>query len=191
MKVIIKITLLVAIASLGLWPATARAEHVYWNTRDLLADFFPKSERVSFRRVEMTESLRDRLRRRLGYQPARPQYTFYVATTGQKVDGYAIIDEQLGQHEPITFAVRLSPSAVVERQEVVVYRESRGDEVADARFRKQFIGKTSHDPLRLNDDIAAISGATISSSSMAVGVRRAVILLEEVLADDGKRASQP
>ena len=51
----------------------------------------------------------------------------------------------------------------------------------DARFRRQFVGKTGRDPLRLNRDIDAVSGATISSGAMAVGVRRAAVLVDEIM----------
>ena len=138
-------------------------------------------QRVTFRRLALEPAARERLRRRLGYLPPRPSYVVYVASTGERTDGYAIVDEEMGQHEMIGFAVKLSPSVVVERQEIVAYRESRGDEVTDPRFRGQFVGKSGRDPLRLSVDIAAISGATISSASMASGVRRAIALVEELV----------
>jgi electron transport complex protein RnfG len=71
----------------------------------------------------------------------------------------------------------------------MVYREPRGDEVRDARFRKQFEGKTAQDPLRLDRDIDAVSGATISSASTAVAVRRAAVLVEELTAEASTLAS--
>jgi len=101
-----------------------------------------------------------------------------VATTAGQVDGYAFIDDEIGQHEPITFAVRLSAAGVVDRQEVLVYREAFGDEIRDPRFRKQFVGKRPSDACRLGVDIDAVSGATISSESMARGVKRALVLFD-------------
>ncbi len=187
LKIVLKFTWLPAAAALFLGaltaaPRDAQAQQVYWTTRNLLASFFPKSEKVSFRRFNIDAAVRERLKARLGYAPAKAVYTFYVASTGGQVDGYALIDDEMGQHQPITFAVQLSPKAVVQRQEIVVYREPRGDEVTDDRFRRQFVGKSSRDPLRLSIDVAAISGATISSAAMATGVRRAAVLLEEFLA---------
>lgn len=166
-------------AALLIAPA-ARAESTYFTTRALLADFFPKSQRVTFRTFTVDASLKARLRQRLGYSPAKDRYTVFIATTGGHVDGYAVIDDEPGLHQPITFATRLSPRAVVERLEIVAYREPRGDEVRDPRFRKQFEGKTAQDPMQLNRDIDAVSGATVSSASMAVGVRRAAVLVEEL-----------
>jgi len=170
----------VAVAAGPAPDAGTRAETSYFTTRGVLAELFPKSEKVAYRTYALDASKRARLAQRLGYQPPRDSYTIFIATTKGNVDGYAIVDDEKGLHQPITFATRLSPRGIVERVEIMVYREPRGDEVRDARFRKQFEGKTAHDPLRLNRDIDAISGATISSASLATGVRRAAILVEEL-----------
>jgi hypothetical protein len=165
------------------------AETSYFSTRAVLAAFFPKSERVTYRTLVLDPALRARLRQRLGYAPARDRYTIFVAQTQGKVDGYAVIDDEVGLHQPITFATRLSTRGIIERVEIMVYREPRGDEVRDARFRKQFEGKTAQDPLRLDRDIDAVSGATISSASTAVAVRRAAVLVEELTAEASTLAS--
>jgi Na+-translocating ferredoxin:NAD+ oxidoreductase subunit G len=160
--------------------APAPSETSYYSTRAILTAFFPKSERVTYKTTLLDPPLRARLAQRLGYAPARDRYTIFVAQTQGRVDGYAVIDDEVGLHQPITFATRLSSRGMVERVEIMVYREPRGDEVRDARFRKQFEGRTAQDPMRLDRDIDAVSGATISSASMAVGVRRAAVLVEEL-----------
>ena len=162
-------------------PSGVRAQTVYFSTRDLLADFFKKSQAVTFQTVSLSSVERDKLVRKLGYAPQKASYTFFVASSGDHIDGYALIDEEKGEHLPITFAVKLSPEGVVLRQEIMAYREVRGDEVRDERFRKQFVGKSVRDPIEAGQDIVAVSGATISSRAMAVGVRRAVVLFEELV----------
>src|SRR4051812_29942597 len=89
-----------------------------WNNADLLADFFKNSEQVTFQQFDLAASpvLRQQINARLGYVPSRDQYTIYVARTAGHVDGYAIFDNELGQHLPITYAVKLSPAGLVERQ---------------------------------------------------------------------------
>jgi electron transport complex protein RnfG len=131
--------------------------------------------------LPLDDAAQKRVQRRLGYTPARASYTFYVARSDGHVDGYALIDEEKGEHLPITFAVKLSSEGKVERQEIVVYRESRGDEVRDEHFRHQFVGKTARDAIDTDQDIMAISGATISSRAMAIGVKRAVVLFDELV----------
>lgn len=183
MRTVIKITLVAALAGLGTSAragAPAPAETNYYSTRAILAAFFPKSERVTYKTFVLEPALQARLSQRLGYAPAHDRYTIFVAQTQGRVDGYALIDDERGLHQPITFATRLSSRGMVERVEIMVYREPRGDEVRDVRFRRQFEGKTAQDPMRLDRDIDAVSGATVSSASMAVGVRRAAVLVEEL-----------
>lgn len=172
-------------------PASARAQAVYWNQRELLGEFFRTSEQVTFRQFDLAAlpEARAHITQQLGYTPARTRYTVYVATTAGRVDGYAIFDDELGQHLPISFAVKLSPSGTVARQEVVAYREARGDEIRDGRFRAQFVGKGPRDTVRAGDDIVAISGATISSRAMAAGVKRALVLLDVLVLGPERQAS--
>jgi hypothetical protein len=178
-----------ALAACLLTARPARAEGVYFTARELLADFFRTSQNVSYKRLTLSDEQKQRLAHRLGYTPSRSSYIFYVASSAhndkaekpEKIDGYAFIDEENGEHLPITFAVKLSPDGVVQRQEVLAYREPRGDEVRDDHFRQQFVGKSARDAIAFNQDIVAISGATISSRAMAVGVRRAVVLFDELL----------
>jgi hypothetical protein len=171
---------LIAAAPARVAAAPTRAEVAYYSTRSVLSAFFPKSERVTYRIFVVEGANRARLAARLGYTPALDHYTVFVATTQGKVDGYAVIDDEMGLHEPITFATKISPQGLVERVEIMVYREPRGDEVRDPRFLKQFQGRSAHDGMRLSRDIDAVSGATVSSASLAVGVRRATILVDEV-----------
>jgi hypothetical protein len=170
---------LLALACLVGRPASA--EEVLWSTKDLLRDFFKSSTKVSFTELQ-TANHAAALRSALGYVPPKSKYVVFVATTGDRVDGYAVIDEEIGQHLPITFGVKISPAGEVERVEVMVYRESFGGDVRDERYRQQFVGKTERSPLRAGDDIVAISGATLSSKAVAQGVRRAVALTSRVRA---------
>jgi hypothetical protein len=195
LRTVIKITGLLVLLAMGSPGARAenapRTEASYYTTRGMLAEFFPRSERVSYRTFALDAPSRARLAQRLGYAPARERYTIFIATTQGKVDGYAVVDDEQGLHQPITFATRLSPRGTVERVEIMVYREPRGDEVRDPRFRKQFEGKTAQDSLRLGHDIDAVSGATVSSASLATGVRRAAVLVEELALGLSTVASMP
>lgn len=183
MKIVFKISFTAAVLALVLAGAArpARADQVYYTPSDLLTDFFRSSLNVTYKKVQLDAAEKLRLAHRLGYAPSKDSYTFYVATSGARVDGYAFIDEEKGEHLPITFAVKLSPQGKVLRQEIVVYREARGDEVRDEQFRAQFVGKSAADPIDTNQDIMAVSGATISSRAMAVGVKRAVVLFDELV----------
>jgi len=101
-----------------------------------------------------------------------------------------VIDDEKGQHQPITFGIKLDATGRVQRTEVMVYREGYGEEIREARFKKQYRGKGPGDGLRFGSDIVAISGATISSRSMTVAVARAVKLVEAARGKRGPKSAQ-
>jgi len=111
-------------------PDTARA-HEYFTVRQLLAEQFKSSQRVSYVRVHPNGQQRARIERRLGRSLAKNDYTVYVAQSGERIDGYALFDDELGQHEPISFATFFDAQGKVTRVEVVAYREAYGDGVRD------------------------------------------------------------
>ncbi len=86
--------------------------------------------------------------------------------------GWFIVDEVIGKHEFITYALGLNADGSVRGIEIMDYRESYGGEIRDPKWRAQFAGKTNAAPLVLDKDIKNISGATLSSRHIADGVRR-------------------
>ena len=92
-----------------------------------------------------------------------------------------IVDEVVGKHEMITYAVGLSSSGNITGIEILEYVESYGYEVAEAQWRKQFVGKNANDPIKLNQDIQNIGGATLSCKHISDGVKRVVVLYELAL----------
>lgn len=162
----------------------ARAQAVYWDKASLLKDFFASSQRVTFKKIPVDATTRAAVEARLGTRVPQ-ELTVYYGTTNGHVDGIAVIDQEMGQHEPITFGVLIGTDGVMKRLEVMVYREAYGDEVREARFRRQFEGRRATDPVRHGADIVAVSGATISSKAMANGARRALVLVDELVLERG------
>jgi Na+-transporting NADH:ubiquinone oxidoreductase subunit NqrC len=90
--------------------------------------------------------------------------------------GHVLVDEVIGKHELITYALGVSTDGVVRNVEIMDYREARGGEVRDPRWRAQFKGKRSDSPLRLEEDIQNLSGATLSCRHITEGVRRLLVI---------------
>ena len=86
--------------------------------------------------------------------------------------GWFFVDEVIGKHEAIGFAVGLNADGSVKQVEILDYREAYGWEVRNEKWRRQFVGKTAANPVRLDKDIRNISGATLSSRHVTDGVRR-------------------
>jgi len=95
--------------------------------------------------------------------------------------GWIIVDQVIGKAEAITYALSLDPQGTVLGVDVLEYRETHGSEIRLAAWRKQFVGKTTHDPVRLDSDIHNISGATLSCRHVTDGVRRLLALHAKAL----------
>ena len=95
--------------------------------------------------------------------------------------GLFIVDDVVGKHELITFALALTPAGAVRAIEILDYRESYGYEVRNADWRAQFIGKTGGAALKLDQDIRNISGATLSCRHVTDGVKRLLVTYDVAL----------
>ena len=158
----------------------ASAATVYWELPALLSSFFPGAERVSFAKVALSAQERAALTLKTG-RTVRGDWTIFVATKAGQVTGYAVVDEVRGMHEPITYASRFTPAGAISRMEVMRYREAYGSEVREQRFLSQFTGKSAASSLRPGRDIAAISGATISSYAVTRGAEESAAVLDYLL----------
>jgi Na+-translocating ferredoxin:NAD+ oxidoreductase RnfG subunit len=72
--------------------------------------------------------------------------------------------------------IHITPQLRVGNLVVMIYRERIGRNIRKRRFITQFIGKTKEDPLMINQDIDGITGATISSWSVATASKKALLL---------------
>src|SRR5579859_6717421 len=65
------------------------------------------------------------------------QIKAWRASTG----GWFIVDEVVGKHEYIPFALALDDKGAVKGVEILEYREAYGDQVRNANWRQQFVGR--------------------------------------------------
>ncbi|MGE0764633.1 MAG: FMN-binding protein [Bdellovibrionales bacterium] len=96
-------------------------------------------------------------------------------------DDWFILDRVLGKHEDILYAMAIDKSGKVLGIEILEYRESYGDEVRDAKWREQFVGKNSVESIQFNQSIKNISGATLSCRHLAEGAKRLLSLYQHML----------
>src|SRR5437867_122717 len=133
--------------------------------------------RIERREKVLTDEDRQALVKATGLRFPESSFTFLVAEHEGAVNGYSLVINEIGKSEPITFMVVMNPEHRVVDVLVMVFRESRGAEIREKRFLRQFQGKRSGDPIAINNDIVNYSGATLSSKAISRGVKRALGLL--------------
>jgi hypothetical protein len=152
---------------------------VFLSEDEALKLMFPKSERIRKESLRLTSEKKMQVEERIGWKFPEDSFEVYIGETGTQVDGYALIQNTIGKHKPMTYMVGVDAQGRVSNVELLVFREARGSEVRTKRFNVQYEGKTVADPVRLNKDIINISGATMSVRSFSAGVKRVLVLVDE------------
>jgi Na+-translocating ferredoxin:NAD+ oxidoreductase RnfG subunit len=155
-------------------PAVAYATQ-YLTVEQAQRQLFPAAERFAPAALQISSETRARVAAESGVADGG-EPRVWRAVHGDTLLGSFIVDEVIGKHELITYAVAIDPQGIVRGIEILEYRETRGGEVRDPRWRAQFVGKGARDALRLGEDIQNLSGATLSSRHITDGVRRLVVL---------------
>jgi len=96
----------------------------------------------------------------------------WKAEAGGSTLGLFVADHVIGKHLYIDYAVALDTGGRIKRVDILQYRESFGDEVRQASWLAQFVGKGSGSALKVGQDIRNISGATLSSLHVTEGVKK-------------------
>ncbi len=152
---------------------------VFLTEDEALKLMFPKSERIRKDFIRLTSEKKAQIEERIGWKFPEEFFEVYIGETGEQIDGYALVQNTIGKHKPMTYMVGVDETGYVLNVELLVFREARGSEVRTKRFNAQYEGKTVSDPIRINKDIINISGATMSVRSISAGVKRVLVLVDE------------
>lgn len=91
---------------------------------------------------------------------------FFKVIHDESFMGYAYIGNAPSKTATFDYLVLFDKDFIVTKSKVLIYREEYGGEIGSKRWLKQFIGKKEGDSVRHGQDIIAIAGATISTTSM-------------------------
>jgi len=165
-----RISLYAPAAVMALAPAGALAVD-YMSAEQAQKLMFPQADAFELRELPLDAALSQQLAA-ASVKPQAPRLQLRLARQGGAVQGYVVVDEVIGKFERITYAVGMNADGSIRQVEVLSYRESHGHEIRLPAWRKQFVGKTAAAPLQVGEDIANISGATLSCTHLTEGVRR-------------------
>ena len=146
------------VAVSGAWPASAET---YLNESQALAVVFGKNANVKREQQTLDAAKRGQLQRASGLQFLEGSYTFFVNEQSGHPNEFAVVLNEIGKSEPITFMVGMSADGKITDVAIMVFRENRGWEVKEKRFLTQFHGKSLRNSIRVDEDIINYTGATL------------------------------
>jgi Na+-transporting NADH:ubiquinone oxidoreductase subunit NqrC len=156
-------------------PATAFAVD-YLTVEQAAQLLFPDADRFDARELAL-DAVQLQALDAQGMRGRSARWSVRVALRGETTLGVVVVDAVVGKFELISYAVGVGNDGAIKQVEILSYRESHGSEVRLPAWRRQFVGKTAASPLRVGDDIANISGATLSCTHVTEGVRRIVAVV--------------
>lgn len=141
---------------------------------------FPEADQFVRQEVTLTDEQISKIKSLSGVRQRAQKPLIWKAMKKGKLLGHFVVDEVIGKHEYITYAIAVSPEKSILGIEIMSYRETHGGEVREESWRKHFKGKKVTDPFKLDVDVPNISGATLSSRNLLDGAKRVLILLDVV-----------
>ena len=168
-------------------PADNFQLQTYLTEEQALALIFPECDEIVADEFVMTPEEKNSLEKLLSRRLYEDGFGVYIGKKKGSIQGYAIITEEIGKFHPFTFVVGVGTDGKITNIAVLIYRESRGGEIAKKRFLYQFMGKSFKNPIRINKDIINVTGATMSVQCMCAGVRKVLAVINEYYLS-GKRS---
>lgn len=148
-------------AALIAWSGAARAA-----PPDALGAAFPDAERFDATDVLLTDEMARRLDELARSRIPERMVTFYAARRGDAVLGFAVVQAHVVRTKRETLLVAFEPDGRIRRIVVLSFLEPPEYRPSE-RWLGQFAGKASTDRLAVGDDLAPISGSTLSARGVA------------------------
>lgn len=162
-------------------PAVVRAK-VYHARDEALQLAFPGVDRIETRDVVLTAEQHHEVEQLAKAPLDSDLATLYVGWKGNAPTGYAIFDTHTVRTFPETFIVVISPQGAVTATYILAFHEPE-DYLPGQRWLDTLRGKTLGDEFRVGGDVAAVTGATLSTNAVTSGIRRALALWKVLIGD--------
>ncbi len=153
----------------------------YMSVEQARALIFPQAQEFIAAPVGLTAEQVQRLEQRSGVKSRSPNQQVWKVNAAGKLLGWFILDQVIGKHELITYAVGINADGSLRQFQIIEYKEAWGSQVRELKWRDQFVGKTIADPLEVGADIGNLSGGTMSANHVTDGIKRLLFLHDVVL----------
>ena len=150
---------------------------VLLNENEAIEHIFAECDEVVAHNLDLSQNDKKYFLEMYGIDIEKDNFRIFTGLKGKNTVRHAIILDCKGCFRPITFILSIDPDGWINDINVMVYRESRGGEVANERFLGQFKGKNIE---TLDNIDTAVTGATASAKCLCSGTKKGLLLLQEL-----------
>ena len=140
---------------------------------------FPEAEEIEKRHVFLTKTQAEKVRAMAKVEVDSRLYTFYIAKSGGKATGYAVIDTHPLRTLTETVLFVINPDGTLRHAETLAFFEPT-DYMPSGKWIDLFLGKTRMDKMKVGKGVPNITGATISTVSFSQATRRVLAVYRVV-----------
>jgi len=148
---------------------------------DIISHYLEKPEITEYK-FSIPSNVKKEIQNTLKQKFFRDKIYYWSIKHSDGVD-FALMDNVIGKSMPITFIVVFNDTGEVKYSSLIKYREAYGGEVKSKAWLNQFNGMRQDSVYKFPDNIAGISGATMSVSSMTRGIGKLSLLLPYIIKD--------
>ncbi len=143
---------------------------------------FPEADEIEKRHVFLTERQAKRISKMAKAEIDSKLYTFYIAKSGGKETGYAVIDTHTLRTLTETVMFVINPNGTLRHAEILAFFEPT-DYMPSGKWINLFLKKTKLDRMKVGKGIPNVTGATISARSFSRTARRVLSVYRVVVAN--------
>jgi FMN-binding domain len=159
-------------------PGRARGDGLGVKEEAAVRAMFPGSDRIDVKDVLLTDEMVARIEKLARARVPERLVTFYTAHRGGDVLGYAAIHTHVVRTKQETLSLAFEPDGRIRKITVLSFLEPPEYKAPD-RWLAQFDGKRAGDRLAVGQDIAPITGATLTARGITEASRWLLQALRE------------
>ena len=137
-----------------------------------IQNFYNDSIEAISKKFKIPKKVKKEIQNKVKQKFFRDQIYYWIIKKDDKNIGYALLDNSIGKSMPITYLVIFNSDQQIVQSSIIKYREGYGGEVAGKKWLAQFNGMKRDSLYKFPENIAGISGATISVRSVTKGFNK-------------------
>ncbi len=161
--------------------STAAQSKVFMNRDEALESAFPGADRIDKKELFLTEKQAQEIESLSRSRLSTRIYIVYEGFNGDTSLGYAIIDTHNLRTKTETVMFVINPDGTLRQAEILAFFEPP-EYMPGKNWIALFYGKSIRDSLKPGKDIPNITGATITSTSLAQTIRQVLAIARVAIA---------